>query len=129
MSAKKKCTVFAFHPDRWDEAIFAERFLYPVLNSQEAAVFRAMGRMLFYRFLEYREHSDRTESLIAADLRGAVRDLQLTARFVQAIGESFDAEDLQPEDMPRVTLSARLAPEIERVAHDLAAVLPAEGGQ
>jgi hypothetical protein len=129
MSAKKKCTVFAFHPDRWDEAIFAERFLYPVLNSQEAAVFRAMGRMLFYRFLEYREHSDRTESLIAADLRGAVRDLQLTARFVQAIGESFDAEDLQPEEMPLVTLSAKLAPEIEDLAQRLGAVLPEEGGR
>ncbi len=129
MSAKKQCTEFAFDPDRWDEAIFAERFLYPVLNSQEAAVFRAMGRMLFYRFLEYQEHSDRTETLVTADLRGAVRDLQLIARFVQAIGESFDAEDLQPEDVPRVALSAKLAPEIERLAHHLGAVLPAEGGQ
>ncbi len=129
MSANAKCTEFPFDPDRWDETVFAERFLYPLLPSHEAAVFRAMGRMLFYRFLEYHEDTDRRESLVTSDLRGAVRDLQLIARFVQAIGQSFDAEDLQPEDVPVVILSAKLAPEIERLAHDLGAVLPAEGGR
>jgi hypothetical protein len=129
MSAKSKCTELAFDPDRWDETVFAERFLYPLLPSHEAAVFRAMGRMLFYRFLEYHEDTDRNESLVTSDLRGAVRDLQLIARFVQAIGQSFDAEDLQPEDVPRVALSAKLAPEIEQLAHDLGAVLPVEGGR
>jgi hypothetical protein len=127
MSATEKCTEFAFDPDRWEDAIFAERFLYPLLNPEEAATFRAMGRMLFYRFLEYQEQNGRQESTITADLRGAVRDLYLVARFVEAIGQSFDAEDLRLEDVPLVLLAAKFSPQIADLARQLEAKLPDEG--
>ena len=127
MSATEKCTQFPFDPDQWEEAVFAERFLYPLLHKEEAAVFRALGRMLFCRFLECDRVIDHGESRIASDLRGAVHDLQLVARFIQAIGESFDAEDLQPPDVAPVILSAKIAPEIEELALQLEAVLPRNG--
>lgn len=126
MDATHDCIPLPFDPDSWEDAIFAERFLHPLLRHPEAAVFRAFGRMLFYRFLEVSSVVDHGESRIASDLRGAVRDLQLLARFVQALGESFDAMDLQPDDVPRVALAARLYPQIDALARQLAAGLPAE---
>jgi hypothetical protein len=126
MDAIHDCIPLPFDPDCWEEAVFAERFLHPLLHRPEAALFRAFGRILFYRFLEYSSVVDHGESRIASDLRGAMRDLQLLARFIQALGESFDAMDLQPDDAPRVELAERLYPQIDDLARQLAAVLPAE---
>ena len=124
MDATDQSIGFTYNPDRWEEAIFAERFLYPYCTPEEAGMFRAMGRYIFYRALEYNTTPDRGEPRIIADLRGATRDLHLVHRFVHNVGCGFDVCEVRPEERQYVLHAAAIASRLLEVTKDLGRMLP-----
>ena len=119
MSATRESTGLPFNPDAWEEAIFAERFLYPLLTLPEAETFRAFGKMLFYRCLEYSGYVDHNESRVVSDLRGCARDLRLLERAITCIGQGFDLADIREPDRAFVLLAGDLAPRVGALAYEL----------
>ncbi len=124
MDAAHQSTGQPYLPTRWEEAIIAERFLYPQCHPREARMLRAFGRFLFYRSLEYSGYVDRGESRVCADLRGAGRDLRLLHGFIHSLGSSFDVTEVQAQDRPFVLLAEALAPRLNDLAVEIEEALP-----
>jgi hypothetical protein len=124
MDATVQSTEFVYSPNRWEESIIAERFLYPLCRPDEAQMLRAFGRFLFYRCLEYSGIVDRGESRVVSDLRGAARDLRLLERFVHAVGNSFDMTEVRLEDRSFVLKAAEISPKLTALADDIEDALP-----
>jgi|GEM_PF-1595644 len=123
MSATDQSIGFTYNPDRWEESILCERFLYPYCTSEEAQMFRALGRYIFFRALEYNTTPDRGEARILADLRGAARDMRLLYRFVHNIGSGFDVTEVRPEDRQYVLHAAAIAPKLEALTRSLESLM------
>jgi hypothetical protein len=112
-------------PAGWDELdAFRESALRFFTQPEDLACLRHLGQMLTEQALEMaRLWPEPPESETRAGLRAAAADLWHTAGVLASIGREREASLLDPADQELSALGADCAPEVERLAAAIEAVL------